>query len=165
MTIYKKLYADSSKPEKLEMAKRIIEYDLVRELGEKGSKFTESAKWMKQAAEDELDISFDHQGAKILWEAAKKIHKIRKNAGSQEQAIKMAKSMVKRKVNFPAEASITVLTDKLLDDGTWVITGTITAKNAFGVKSEYVWGIVLKREREGESYEWKELDSEFREDK
>ena len=79
-------------------------------------------------------------------------------------AQEMAEKMIRRKVNFPAEANVTVLRylapSKL--DGEWKVVGRLTAKNAFGVQRQYNWTMTIQRSQEAV---WKEVDSTLDEDR
>ncbi|MCE9564025.1 MAG: hypothetical protein K8U57_18435 [Planctomycetes bacterium] len=83
-----------------------------------------------------------------------------KRYGDEVEATSAAQIFVKRNVTFPDEAKFgsagRLATQK--GDGSWIVLGQVTSKNAFGVKSTYKYAAALVRLENGN---WREIETVF----
>jgi hypothetical protein len=95
-------------------------------------------------------------------EARRKRQEEEGRVGTEGEAVLAAQEAVKKKLQFPAEASFSRLEPRrpeLREDGSWAVWGTVTAKNAFGVKTHYQYKAVLRKvARDGEDVSWAQVE-------
>lgn len=67
-------------------------------------------------------------------------------ASHDTEAYVIAKEFVKTRLKYPEEADFpfTPTSSKHVGSGAYNVLGEVTAKNAFGVKSRYVWRALIK---------------------
>jgi DNA-directed RNA polymerase subunit RPC12/RpoP len=85
--------------------------------------------------------------------------------GNRLDAEEQALVYLKRKLTFPEEADVRANDPKRVEGSTWVVGGTVVAKNAFGVRTRYRWLVTLEYEHGPGEGTWREVDTSLWEDR
>jgi hypothetical protein len=95
----------------------------------------------------------------FLWNSTKEGRSL---MDEKSDASLTAQVFVKRQLSFPEEANFHFgWESQRYDDGSWIVTGDVTAKNAFGMRSKGKYRVHLIKH----GNQWQALDVQLTEDK